>query len=474
MRNILLTATAAVALVGVVSAANAQAPAPVVNTGRAGWVGAPNSSLPSNDNDPGSVKVFLRGRMWFDAEVLGDSNDRAGGNKTNPMIFGSFARLYPSFEGVTANGLKYGAFLEVRQTGIISSTSTGVTANNTGPGGNASNQALIFRRETGYLGGSWGTVRFGATDAVMGLFMTGTFENFDNGGSWNGDMLFNSNTDVTWPFPENSGSYSNEKIVYLSPSFSGFDFGISFEPNSVGSGEANNGAASSGAPRLTGLSGIAFAGGGTLGGVSQLQRPRNTVEVAGRYQGNIGPAAVTVAVSGFNSALVSNSGLTGTAGNGSPQYKFKTPNGIDIGATVAFGGLAVGGNYYTGAVNPNGTRNEAPVIAGGTNAQAFVLGTSYAFGSFIVGANYLNVLRQGFNAQDQASGTTVGSVGKMREWGIDIGGTYGWGPGAALSASYYYGERHQNGINVAAGGGAGKVGNNTHAQGIVLTQFFNW
>lgn len=468
IRHLAVAATA----IGFATTAQAQAPAPVVNTGRAGWVGAPGSSLPSNDSDPGSVKVFLRGRLSVDASLSGDSADRAGGNKSTPFYIGSFARLYPSFEGVTANGLKYGAFVEVRQAGFISSTATGVTANNTGPGGNASNQALIFRRETGYLGGSWGSVRFGATDGVMALFMTGTFENFAD--NWNSDdFIINSTTQVTWPFPNNSGNYGNEKIIYLSPSFSGFDFGVSFEPNSVGSGEANSGAASGGAPRLSSIGGIAFAGGGAVGGISQLRRERNTVEVAGRYRGNLGPVGLTATLSGFNAATVGNSGLTGTAANGSPQYKFKSPSGIEFGTTVSYGGLAVGGNVYTGAVNPDGSRNTAPVIQGGTDATAFIVGTSYAFGSFIVGASYLNEIRQGTNAQDLAVGTTTASIGKLREWGTSVGGTYGWAPGAALSLTYLYGERHQRGVNLQSTT-ASAAGNNTHANVLLLLNTFIW
>ena len=38
-----------------------------------------------------------------------------GGSKLgNPDIFG-YIRLYPSLEGVAANGLKYGAFAEIRR-----------------------------------------------------------------------------------------------------------------------------------------------------------------------------------------------------------------------------------------------------------------------------------------------------------------------------------------------------------------------
>lgn len=445
MRKILLTATAVASMMGA-GAAFAQAPAPTVRPGVTGWTYAPFSGVPSTTAEPGTVQAYFRGRLFFDAIVLGDSGDRVGGGKNQNYAIGEFARIYPSFEGTTANGLKYGAFMEVRQ-----------NAGTNGPGGNTGGATMIFRRETGYVGGSWGTVRYGNTDGALGLFQTGTFENF--GDNWNGDSpdFFDTATNVTWPFPENSGNYGDSKVVYLSPSLAGFDFGISFEPSTSGSGESNTATPVLGGIRVSSVSAFSNAA---------VSKQLNTLEVAGRYQGNIGPAAITGMVGIMTSGTVKYNGAAAA------PYKMKTPFAFNAGVTVAFGGLAVGGDVYTGSVNPNGSRNTAPVVSGGRDSTSFVLGTSYAFGPFIVGASYLNVNRQGNNWQDLA-GATAASVGGMREWGAAVGGTYAWAPGAALSLTYIYGERHQRGVNLYTTASS-TAGNNTHAQGLILTNVFTW
>lgn len=455
MRNFLLAATAIAALAGA-SAAQAQTP---VTNGRASWVGGPFSAgAPSNGEDPGApLKVYLRSRLWFDAVLVGDSGDQVGGSKSQAQGIGTFARLYPSFEGVTANGLKYGAFLEVRHNG---------GGNGVGP--NSGTATLYFRRETGYIGGSWGQLRFGAADGPLGLFMVGTFENFDLGGSWNGDLpsFTNSAVNPTWTMPENGGDYTNEKIVYVSPSFGGFDFGFSYEPNGSGSGESNNAFSSAGSLRLASVGGGTFAG-----NIPSLRRARNAIQFGGRYQGTLGPVGVQLEAVGYTAGLVGNNGLTGLSAGGAPQYKFKTPLALDVGAIVTYGGFATGFNVWSGAVNPDGSRNTAPVIKGGINTLDYTVGASYAFGSYIVGANAIVNNRQGVNWQDVAA--SAAGIGRMHEFGMDVGGTYAWGPGAAASLSYYYGERHQNGVNLYTSA-AGKAGNNTHAQGVILTQFFSW
>ena len=452
MRKILLAATAMAAMTG---AAFAQEPAPTVNTGVNSWVSAWGSSVPGPTNEPGSVKAFLRGRLWVEAAINSDSGFNGTGGKNGNIVFGEFARLYPSFEGVTANGLKYGAFIEVRQ-----------NSGGAGPSGLTGGNTMIFRRETGYVGGSWGALRFGQTDGALGLFQTGTFENF--GENWNNDLpaYFTAGAVVTWPFPENSGNYGDSKIVYLSPNFAGFDFGASFSPNTSTSSLGNQTTAGAGSPQLSSLGAATFAS-----SQSSMLRNRNTLELTGRYQGNVGPVGLTAMV---GTAIAGNvkGNPTGLTANGSAPYKYKDVFAINAGLTAAIGGFAFGGDLWTGAINPNGSRNTQPVKAGGKNALAFVLGGSYATGPWIVGASYLSVNRQGFNTEDLA-GATDANTGRMNEKGVAVGGTYAWGPGAALSLSYLYGERHQRGVNLYTGTSSA-VGNNTHAQGVLLTQFFQW
>jgi predicted porin len=440
MRKLLMAATAVVGAMGLAAAAHAQAPATGMQAGIGGdpTIFGPTSSVPGPTGLPGSINFYFKGRLHTDIMVGGDSLDRGGGNKSGNIQFGEYARIYTGFQGVAANGLNFGAFVEVRQN---SSSALGAST------GTAT---MIFRREVGYFKGSWGQFRFGEGDGVSGLFMTGTFENFDDG-AWNGDLpaLFSGNAVVTWPFPENSGQYGTGKVVYLSPQFAGFDFGIDYEPNYNATGEANctsalASGAGGGCPRLSSITGPAGS-----------QFRRNAVSGAVRYQGNFGPVAFTEAVTLMGAGHVHNA-----------AQKASDPNLIESGTTLAIGGLAFGGNIMYGSTNGNGGATIIPVIAGGGHETAFVVGASYAFGPFIVGASYLHENRAG-----NYNGTTI--THQMNETGVAAGGTYAWAPGTSAFLSFLYGQRHQTGYNFAAAG-AGTGSNNTSAIGMLIGNTFNW
>jgi len=299
---------------------------------------------------------------------------------------------------------------------------------------------------------------------------TGTFEN--GTGLHNGDgPSYAGPAQFTWPFLATQGT--GEKIVYLSPSFSGFDFGLTFEPGTNNINSYNNGPgglAGIGAVRLDSLSGTTF-----ILGQGTLQRTKNVFEAVGRYQGNVGPVGVTASLGLVTAGLVKNSGLTGLAASGAPQYKYKNPFGVQGGLTVSYGGLTVGGAVYGGSVNPNNSRNYAPVKSGGKDALAFLVGASYATGPYSVTASIASVNRAGFNAEDVAGAGAAARSGTMREMGYGVTGTYAYGPGAALNVDFIYSQRHQSNINLLAGGTAvGRAGNNVQAVALIINNTFVW
>ena len=51
----------------------------------------------------------------FGAIAILDASGNALDTAREPRGFAEYARLYPGFDGIAANGLKYGAFLEIRQ-----------------------------------------------------------------------------------------------------------------------------------------------------------------------------------------------------------------------------------------------------------------------------------------------------------------------------------------------------------------------
>ena len=190
MRKLLLAATAMIgATAGLATMANAQVVPPAVVV-----TPPPNPSsgagLPTAGPLPGTAVVRLNVRIVADF-MVGGGSDNGYKNPTTgitskyaPYYFGEYARLYPAFDGVTQNGIKYGASAEIRQ----NSGGIGINqafANNNGTAGNT----LFWRRETMYVGTDrLGTLRFGQTDGVQSLFIVGTFENFDYEGGWDGDL----------------------------------------------------------------------------------------------------------------------------------------------------------------------------------------------------------------------------------------------------------------------------------------------
>lgn len=472
MRKIMLAATAVAAIAGTAGSAFAQTAAPPVPANRAPWVGAKFSGYPSATNEPGTIQVYLRGALYSGIFVGGATGDNVrtanGTSKNQAYAFYNYLRLFPSFQGTTAQGLTYGAFGEIRS-----------TAGGTSAGSNNNSSALTWRRAYGYLAGSWGQVRFGAIEGANYFLQTGTFEN--GTGLHNGDgPSFAGPGAFTWPFLATSGT--GEKIVYLSPSFSGFDFAVAFEPSTTATntysqpggfgnvGGGNGNFASLDAARLSSISGVSFTAAN-----ANLRRPRNTVEVAGRYQGNVGPVGMTASLGMITSSLVKNGGLTGLTANLSPQYRYKNPFGVQGGLTVAYGGLTVGGAVYGGAVNPTNSRNQGPVKSGERNALAFLLGASYATGPYSLTGSIVSLNRAGVYAQDLANAPLGAKTGLARELGYGIAGTYAYGPGASLNVDFIYSQRHQNNVNLQTGSGTfSRTGNNAQAIALIINNAFIW
>ena len=151
-------------------------------------------------------------------------------------------RLYPGFDGMAANGLRYGAAVELRENfgaadRTFANTTTGGVANS--PSANTSAETVFVRRAFTYLASDKvGLVRFGQTDGVIGLFDPCIFYSgcWDAGvGNFNGRQIHATDrrrrgVPFVW-LAQAGADYGNSKIVYLSPQFFGFDFGVQYAPN---------------------------------------------------------------------------------------------------------------------------------------------------------------------------------------------------------------------------------------------------
>jgi len=507
MRKLLL---ATVAGLGAWGAAATDASAQVTPT-YTGGVALPSATSPT----PGTVVVRLNGRFRFYAIGMwaGDANNNAAGsatgltgstpgnasNKLGNYGFAEYARLYPGFDGIAANGLKYGVSLEIRQDqneGAGGGLYGGISKENRARG------AMYFRREWGYLGTDQiGTFRFGSIDQPSSLYMTGNFENFNDGG-WNGDVpgAIPGNLQVTWPFADVGNYYTTNKIVYLSPQFFGFDGGISYEPSTANTNFGSGGSCAAGSfvgANFTNPAGNFVNASGANGtGVttpgcdflsaspinSESGRRRNTFDVLLRYRGSFGPVGVA-ATGGYiggghvqdNSGLPFNNNPLTSITNG-----VGTTNGIrsnfdglsvgDFGAAITIAGFSFGGKYQFGRFN-----NQWDLLPKGLpDSEAWLVGGSYTVGPLIVGAHYLNYINSG----DLGNA----AFGRRRlESGFAAGGTYSIAPGVSLFLSYLWGERRQNGYNFITGQGVtaatpngNPLNNKVTSQLISLGTAFSW
>jgi hypothetical protein len=426
----------------------------------------------------GLVNTYQQYTQQGDATTPGSGN--TGGNKLNNYDFFSYARLYPSLEGRATNGLKYGAFAEIRQD--INNGAGGGTYGSIS-GDNARRGELYWRRTYGYFGtDQLGIIRVGSGDQPTSLFITGNMENFDAGG-WNGDVPspMASGLVVSWPFPDVGSLYTTEKIVYLSPQFMGFDFGLSFEPNT---GNVNSASGcgvfpyyNSGATAPTGGSG-ATAGCNALsstGVAGELSRRKNTFDGVLRYRGAFGPVGVAVTGGFIHSGQIRDSNTVDPAGT----VHYQGLSVGDFGATVTVGGVMVGGHVDFGSFNPSKSWATLPP-SGAADGLAYVVGASYQpTPAFIFGGHYLS----DWGAGNQTPFNKA-TVGELREQGVALGATYSITPGFNLFLSALWGQRKESGYNLiaASASSTGPVGsglnaldhNKTSVTAIALGESFHW
>ena len=375
---------------------------------------------------PGAIVVRLDGRISWFAGVSGYTGQSYNGTKDSGFSMGGYLRLYPGFDGVASNGLQYGAQAEIRENTETSSNS------------GAGTETLYVLREFGYLGlPKAGLVRFGQQEGALYLFDTGRFESgteaFNDGG-WNGDIqnfFVNSSARPVYPFTWSNNERTTDKIAYITPTFSGFSAGVSFEPNQDAANDSDPAVAEPGAADLR----------------------RNTLEIGARYKTTFDGFGINISGGYQTAAPVSNT---------SGPNKYQDVSVGSAAATVTFGGLTVGGNAKFG--NMNGVYEPTP--DGAKSAVGFLAGGVYTIGHLSVGGSY-------FLYDDQGNYSKPATEGQEQNIGVAAGATYILVPGAKLFVSYLYGTRHQGGFDYLTSA-PGAAYNNTQAQVIALGAWLYW
>lgn len=407
-------------------------------------------SLTPTDVAPGTVVVRLNGHVNWYIGTEGSSADHINGTKTSTVSSFGYLRLYPAVDGVTTSGVHYGAAAEIRENIAAS------------PGTDTSTNTLYAFQAYSYLGlPSLGQLSFGQQNGPVVLFMTGNFENFNDGG-WAGDIpvLIPSAARPAYPFVNSNFDQTTNKIVYVSPNFNGFQFGIGFTPNQV--------LASYTQPITSTNSPVFESSGG---------QPKNLIDVGGQMTRQLGAVAVQV---GADYQYASRVNYTGSmaAVNG---LSYRKHLGIfSGGATATIAGFSVGGNLVYGAFNGGaGTGAFQLVPNGGSDAIGYLLGAEYTYGPFVVGSHFFHFNTTGALPGGVDSGSSVGMTsqgltsGQQVNYGFASGATYNLAPQVKLYVDYLYGWRRQGGYDFLTGD-AGTQHNRVQSQLIGLGTQLQW
>jgi hypothetical protein len=479
MRKLLLASAAAIgATTGMLGVALAQEPlaAPqaqtVLATPPLKTLVVPNNGNAANSNNnyqaamlpgavanpvPGSFVIRLNGGIWTEFDFTGSNANSTLAGKINTQSLVTYFRLYPGFDAMAANGLRYGGQAEIRENFVGNATST--TSN--GASGVTSGQTLYVRRAFMYLAADQaGLLRLGQTDSISGIFDNGvtTFQNFDTGG-WNGDPnALPSNVQVSFPFFSQQGAdYGYQKFVYLSPQFAGFDLGLQYAPN-TGNGAyscAYAGVVSSTAGTCPALSSSATLGDGA--------RPTNQYSAGARYQGTFGPVGLYAWGTYTGSGTVNYTGpAPAVLRNGTYNGKFDNQSVGFGGAALTIAGVTFGGAYQGGQYNGLG----AAQPQNGVKGRAWIAGVQYAAGPLVAGVSFFNYQSQGAVA--------LTNISQRNENGLDVGGTYNIAPGLWGFAQYLYGTRHQGDYNFVTAEPGSAANNSITAQQFMLGTKVRW
>jgi len=526
MRKFLLASVAALGTGGLIGTAVAQTPVVGAPTqGQTAYpLANPNASANNNNNyqapqlpgvvanpTPGTIVIHMNARVltqlqanWGSADkrtfttpagstggaaiaagaatpagtILG--NNGTGTAKVAPYALDNYVRLYMGADAMAANGLRYGAGLEIRENFI------GQRGNNADLGGSGYTcaQTLYVRRAFTYVAGDrWGIIRAGETDGIIGIFDNGVTTNQFLANNFNGgDQQNVPGSSVPWFFASGAGAeYGNTKVVYLSPQMAGVDFGFQWAPNAsngygISGGNPINGSIIS-SGNGTGLSCGSFASSGcptlTSGpGILDGSKPVNQTGLGVRYQGRFGDLGLLAYGMWEISGHANYTGLTtglGTAGGsailgtnvaGVTASKFNGKyDGFNFGnggIALTYAGFTLGANAIGGRLN--GQLALAP--QGAVPEVAYTIGLKYVAGPLTMGVAGEIGWYQG---DVRLTGLT-----QRRGRGINVGVDYTVAPGFLVFADYMYQEVHQGGFDFVTQAIGTSANNTYHSQGIIL------
>ena len=429
---------------------------------------------------PGEIVIRLNGRAellitdnYTTANRGLNANGTPNGFKLNPVGIASYFRLYPGFDGKAANGLRYGASVEIRENfpgATTGSTTGGASGGNNSPSANSSGQTLFVRRAFAYVASDQaGLVRIGQGDGVIGLFdnciFTSQCWDAGLGGLDAGASQETAPSGVAPPFvwlAQTGAEYANSKIVYLSPQLYGFDVGVQYAP-SEGNAFANASGATSFQSTTCTQAGPACI---NVSSGNDPTRWLNQVAAGLRYQHNFG--LVDVKGYGFYETAGKESLTTTAFVKPSPTasltaLRYDNLSFYKAGIAVTAYNVTAAVDYIGGAVN--GQLAERPT--GGAPTNAVLFGLTYLNGPWTLAATFGTIDTQG--------DARLTGISQRHEYETAVGGTYKVAPGLQLVGEYQYAHRHQGGFDFNQGApGLNGTTRDAQYQGVTFGTILSW
>ena len=306
-------------------------------------------------------------------------------------------------DGIAANGMRYGAVLELQSDNVATGVNTLGTSSGSTAAGNHGGTAVDFDEMYGFVKGTWGELRFGQEDSAASLMQVrrpsilamGSDDHWDEFATNPAGL---ANTYAPYLMSGINDGNDATKIIYLSPQFSGLDFGFSFSPNR-NEGETQ------------------WTGNSTWNWQRDFTGLTNEISAALRYRGTFGPV-------GVQTSLVGQWASAGRqAATGAPVVvRQQNVDAYSAGLQLAAYGFKVGGEYTWGKY-----QGQAP--AGGALNKGLD-GSSHwlVSGVYETGPMAFNVM-YGSGTQDNGTSTAGAKLEDRTQTYFGIGATYTIAPG---------------------------------------------
>jgi predicted porin len=293
---------------------------------------------------------------------------------------------------------------------------------NGGGGTNGSGSGVDMDELWGYISfPNLGTLRFGQEDNAANLLAVRAPSAglVASDGDWY-DFIAINNGLYGNPYMLSAINDGNDatKIIYLSPQWAGFDFGLSYAPNSGEGERADN-------PTL----------------LTSQQRDQtilqNELSAAVRYRGTFGPVGLNA---GFG-AMIADGPRLAASGASLGTSRPQDVNAYTVGLNVAAYGFAFGGEFTWGAYNGTSV-GRAALNPGLDDSYHWIIGATYTVGPLLVGANFGQGVqangscRVGSAANCQGAAGTINSLPDRTHTAWGIGAVYTLAPGLGLYAIY--------------------------------------